>query len=139
MQRRVQDLEVFRVELEIRRNEVNQLNRDLAQNRRRLQEAESRKAELEIYQRSMSSAKTIEAKSLKRQLEDVLVSKRELETAQETLVEKCSMLEQMNKTLELENKHMLAQLSKLVVQNQDLMTQNMDSKDRFHEEEKQFQ
>jgi hypothetical protein len=139
MQRRVQDLEVFRVELEIRRNEVNQLNRDLAQNRRRLQEAESRKAELEIHQRSMSSAKVIEAKALKRQLDEVLVSKRELETAQETLAEKCTMLEQMNKTLEIENKHMLSQLSKLVVQNQELMTQNMDSKDRFHEEEKQFQ
>jgi hypothetical protein len=87
----------------------------------------------------MSSAKVIEAKALKRQLDEVLVSKRELETAQETLAEKCTMLEQMNKTLEIENKHMLSQLSKLVVQNQELMTQNMDSKDRFHEEEKQFQ
>lgn len=129
------------MEVEIRRNEVNQLNRELVHCRRRLQEAESRKAEWEIHQHSMSSAKVAEAKSLKlkRQLEEVLGINHELENAQDTLVEKCSMLDQMNKTLEQENRHLLAQLSSLVVQNRDLMTQTMDSKDRFHEEEKQFQ
>lgn len=127
------------MEVEIRRNEVNQLNRELSQFRRRLQEAESVKADLEIHQHSLSAVKLAESKNLKRKLDEVLAINHELENAQDTLVEKCSMLDQMNKTLEQENKHLLSQLNSLVLQNRDLMTQNMDSKDKFHEEEKQFQ
>eukprot|EP00118_Oscarella_pearsei_P004979 m.22136 g.22136 ORF g.22136 m.22136 type:complete len:1449 (+) comp28286_c0_seq4:324-4670(+) len=138
LQRQLQDLEIFRVEVEIRRNEVSQLNRELAQLRRRMHEAESARTEIEVRQHSVSSAKMAEVKSLRRQLDELCQINHDLETIQDTMTEKCIMLDQMNKTLEQENKHLLAQLSSLVLQNRDLMARNIESNDKYHVGEKQF-
>ena len=77
-------------------------------------------------------------KSLRRQVDEMCQINHELETIQDTLTEKCTMLDQMNKTLEQENKHLLAQLSSLVIQNRDLMARNIESNDKYHVGEIQF-
>lgn len=48
------------------------------------------------------------------------------------------MLQQMNATLEEENKTLMNHISALLAQNQDLLFQTLESKDQFYEEQRAF-
>lgn len=47
-------------------------------------------------------------------------------------------LSQLNSKLEEENRTLMMQLQALLNQNQEMLTQAMDSKDHFHEEERAY-
>jgi hypothetical protein len=48
------------------------------------------------------------------------------------------MLSTMNTTLDEERKHLMAQLSVLLSQYHDLLTQTLDDRNHFHNEERNF-
>ena len=51
---------------------------------------------------------------------------------------RCEVLTQMNSSLEEDRKSLMSQVSILLTQYHDLLTQTLDDKEHFHEEEKVF-
>ncbi|PWA16840.1 hypothetical protein CCH79_00012750 [Gambusia affinis] len=54
------------------------------------------------------------------------------------LTNQCELLSQLKGNLEEENRHLICQIETLMLQNRSLLEQNMESKDLFHVEERQY-
>ncbi|XP_054896897.1 girdin isoform X2 [Poeciliopsis prolifica] len=54
------------------------------------------------------------------------------------LTNQCELLSQLKGNLEEENRHLIGQIETLMLQNRSLLEQNMESKDLFHVEERQY-
>ncbi|XP_037546447.1 girdin [Nematolebias whitei] len=62
----------------------------------------------------------------------------ELDITSTKLSNQCELLGQLKGNLEEENRHLLAQIETLMLQNRTLLEQNMESKNMFHVEERQY-
>ncbi|KAM9770543.1 girdin-like isoform 2-T2 [Menidia menidia] len=62
----------------------------------------------------------------------------QLDITSTKLTNQCELLSQLKGNLEEENRHLLAQIETLMLQNRTLLEQNMESKDLFHVEERQY-
>ncbi|XP_017272316.1 girdin isoform X3 [Kryptolebias marmoratus] len=62
----------------------------------------------------------------------------ELDITSTKLSNQCELLGQLKGNLEEENRHLLGQIETLMLQNRTLLEQNMESKDMFHVEERQY-
>ncbi|KAM4751120.1 girdin-like isoform 3-T3 [Anableps anableps] len=62
----------------------------------------------------------------------------ELDISFTKLTNQCELLNQLKGNLEEENRHLISQIETLMLQNRTLLEQNMESKDLFHVEERQY-
>ncbi|KAM4583940.1 girdin-like isoform 2-T2 [Odontesthes bonariensis] len=62
----------------------------------------------------------------------------QLDITSTKLTNQCELLSQLKGNLEEENRHLLSQIETLMLQNRTLLEQNMESKDLFHVEERQY-
>ncbi|MEQ2313557.1 hypothetical protein AMECASPLE_003179 [Ameca splendens] len=62
----------------------------------------------------------------------------ELDISSTKLSNQCELLNQLKGNLEEENRHLISQIETLMLQNRTLLEQNMESKDLFHVEERQY-
>ncbi|XP_058496123.1 girdin-like isoform X2 [Solea solea] len=62
----------------------------------------------------------------------------QVDIASTKLSNQCELLSQLKGNLEEENRHLLGQIETLMLQNRTLLEQNMESKDLFHVEERQY-
>ncbi|MED6279950.1 hypothetical protein CHARACLAT_005937 [Characodon lateralis] len=62
----------------------------------------------------------------------------ELDISSTKLTNQCELLSQLKGNLEEENRHLISQIETLMLQNRTLLEQNMESKDLFHVEERQY-
>ncbi|XP_026532535.1 girdin [Notechis scutatus] len=62
----------------------------------------------------------------------------QLDITQTKLNNQCELLSQLKGNLEEENRHLLDQIQTLMLQNRTLLEQNMESKDLFHVEQRQY-
>ncbi|XP_038146667.1 girdin-like isoform X1 [Cyprinodon tularosa] len=62
----------------------------------------------------------------------------DLDISSTKLANQCELLSQLKGNLEEENRHLISQIETLMLQNRTLLEQNMESKDLFHVEERQY-
>ncbi|KAM6939550.1 girdin-like [Xenentodon cancila] len=62
----------------------------------------------------------------------------QLDITSTKLTNQCELLSQLKEKLDEENHHLLSQIETLMLQNRTLLEQNMESKDLFHVEERQY-
>ena len=62
----------------------------------------------------------------------------QLDITSTKLNNQCELLSQLKGNLEEENRHLLDQIQTLMLQNRTLLEQNMESKDLFHVEQRQY-
>ncbi|XP_041840075.1 girdin-like isoform X5 [Melanotaenia boesemani] len=62
----------------------------------------------------------------------------QLDITSTKLTNQCELLSQLKGNLEEENRHLISQIETLMLQNRSLLEQNMESKDLFHVEERQY-
>ena len=75
---------------------------------------------------------------LKGQLHDSKEQMQGLDVEHSKALNRCEVLTQMNNSLEEDRKSLMSQVSILLTQYHDLLTQTLDDKEHFHEEEKVY-
>ncbi|RVE75720.1 hypothetical protein OJAV_G00001690 [Oryzias javanicus] len=99
-----------------------------------------------------NEALTADHKQLKSQMNEIKLEKtwleadfsklktelQQLDITSTKLNNQCELLSQLKENLDEENRHLLNQIKTLMLQNRSLLEQNMESKDLFHVEERQY-
>uniref|UniRef100_A0A3P9JUU9 Coiled-coil domain containing 88Aa n=1 Tax=Oryzias latipes TaxID=8090 RepID=A0A3P9JUU9_ORYLA len=99
-----------------------------------------------------NEALTADHKQLKTQMNEIKLEKtwleadfsklktelQQLDITSMKLSNQCELLSQLKENLDEENRHLLSQIKTLMLQNRTLLEQNMESKDLFHVEERQY-
>ncbi|XP_035993139.1 girdin isoform X4 [Fundulus heteroclitus] len=116
------------------RDEKDWLNRTYQQ---LLNDNEALTADHKLLKSQLNEAK-LEHTWLEADFSKLKKESQELDISSTKLSNQCELLSQLKGNLEEENRHLLGQIETLMLQNRTLLEQNMESKDLFHVEERQY-
>ncbi|XP_063774689.1 girdin isoform X3 [Pseudophryne corroboree] len=105
--------------------------------RQLLRENESLQSDHKNMKSSLNNGK-LEQTRLEAEFSKLKEQYQQLDITSTKLNNQCELLSQLKGNLEEENRHLLDQIQTLMLQNRTLLEQNMESKDLFHVEQRQY-
>ncbi|XP_058934572.1 girdin isoform X7 [Kogia breviceps] len=88
--------------------------------------------------KSLLNSSRLEQTKLEAEFSKLKEQYQQLDITSTKLNNQCELLSQLKGNLEEENRHLLDQIQTLMLQNRTLLEQNMESKDLFHVEQRQY-